>query len=782
MVYRRSLALAIVVACSALVGWQSRLDAQRQAAAAAPTDLKTLARQSLAKLDGEFTVPGVREPVEIVRDTWGVTHIFAKNQDDMFFAQGYVVGQDRLWQLYMWRMTREGRLSEILGPAAFEQDKQTRQIMYRGPFDDKEWTSYHPDGKKILTAWTNGLNAYIAQAANNLPVEFKLTGLRPEPWKPETPLLRVGGAGDGGEIALARLVRSVGVKEATRQRMPDPWSEIVVPEGLDLSLIGDDVVIGGRGGRGALPKPAIVAPYSALFRPGSYVGDLAQDVNPDPGSNNWVISGKHTITGKPIVANDPHREVGNPSLRYIFHLVSPGWNVIGAQEAPFVGIAIGHNERVGWGLTIAGNDQTDIFVEEINPANPNEMKYNNGWEPFTIVREEIRIKGEAPRSVEVKIGRHGPILYEDAKNHRAYAMRSAFQEPGTASYLGGLRLSQATDCKEFMDRAMYWKAPTENLICGDVDGNISIQSSALTPNRRGWDGRLPVPGTGRYEWDGFRTELPRRLNPQEGYIATANDNINTTGYWPPVAFKTLTAIPFERVTRVDQVLNGLFFGPSRRKFTLVDSENLQHDAYMLQASYEQDVFKGWTGKTPETEKARRMVVAWNAVLDKDSAAAAIYQTWRQHVDTKADDFYRPLDERRPLAEAGLVKAIEKLTETQGADWTAWRWGRMHTQAFAHPFVKEFDLPTIERSGGTGTPFAGGASFREVMDVANWDRSVVTNVPGQSGQPESEFYGNLLPLWDRGEYFPMLYSRAQIDQHTARKLTIRPGSGATGGAR
>lgn len=736
-----------------------------------PTDLKSLARQAVAKFDGDVTLPGVHAPVEIIRDTWGVTHIYAQNQDDLFFAQGYVMGQDRLWQLYMWRMTREGRLSEILGAAAFEQDRQTRLGLFRGPYDDKEWASYHPDGKKIFTAWTSGLNAYIASHLNNLPVEFTLTGLTPEPWTPETPLLR-SSSGDGGELALARLVRRVGVKEATRQRMPDPWSELIVPDGLDLNVIGDDVAA-GRGGRGALPKPKIVPPYDAWMGPGGNTGDLVQDLNPDPGSNNWVVSGKYTVTGKPIVANDPHREVGIPSLRYIIHLVAPGWNVIGAQEAPFVGVALGHNERVAWGLTIAGNDQTDVFVEETNPANPNEMKYLDRWEPFKIIREDIKIKGEAPRAVEFKISRHGPVFAEDIPNHRAFARRSTANEPGTADYLGGLRLAQATDCKDFLARAMYWKAPTENLNCGDITGNIALQSSALTPNRRGWDGRLPVPGTGHYEWDGFRTELPRRFNPEAGYIATANDNINTTGYWPPVVFKTMTSIPFDRVTRLNEVLTGQFFGPNPRKFTIRDSELLQHDAYMLQAAYDQDLFRGWTGKTADVEKARAMIAGWNATLDKDSAAAAIYQTWRQDVDAPAKDFSRSLDERRPFVEPGVVKAIARLTQTQGADWSAWRWGRMHTQAFGHPFVKAFDLATLERSGGTGTPFAGGASYREIMDVADWDRSVVTNVPGQSGQPESEFYANLLPLWDRGEYFPMIYTRAKLAQNTAHTLRLKP---------
>jgi penicillin amidase len=638
MSIRRSLGLALIVGGSALAVRVAPVVAQRPAT----LDLKGLARQSLSKLDGDVAVAGVREPVEIIRDRWGVTHIYAKNQDDLFFAQGYAMGQDRLWQLYMWRMEHEGRLSEILGPAAFARDRQTRLLMFRGPFDDKEWTSYHPDGRKIFTAFTNGLNAYITSHADNLPVEFKLTGLKPDLWKPETVLLRVGGMGDASaELTLARLVARVGVKEAMRQHLPDPWSEVVVPEGLDLASITDEVVSASRGGgRGALPKPALVPPFSATADARDFQDYLAEDLIKEPGSNNWVIGGKYTTTGKPLVANDPHREVTNPSLRYIVHLVAPGWNVIGSGEPPFVGVALGHNERVGWGLTIAGNDQTDVFVEEINPARPDEVKYNGAWEPLEIVHDEIKVRGEAPRAVEFKISRHGPVFFEDTKNHRAYALKSAFNEPGTASYLGGLRLDQAPDCKDFLDRAMSWKAPTENLNCGDVDGNITIQSSALTPNRRGFDGRLPVPGTGQYEWVGFRAELPRRVNPQAGYIATANNNINTTGSWPPVVFKTLNTVPTDRITRVEYVINNLL---ATRKFTIEDSERLQHDPYSLRASYDQDVFKGWTGGTPDVEKARAMIAAWDAILHKDSAAAALYETWRTTVDAKALDFFRPPD-------------------------------------------------------------------------------------------------------------------------------------------
>ncbi len=240
------------------------------------------------------------------------------------------------------------------------------------------------------------------------------------------------------ELQLARLVARVGVREANRQRMPDPWDELVVPDGLDVSVIGQNVAMPG-GGRG-MPPPAIVDPYRAWFPRASARLEMPEDKAPEPGSNNWVVSGAFTVTGKPLVSNDPHREVTNPSLRYIMHLSAPGWNVIGAQEPPFVGVALGHNERIAWGFTITGTDQHDVFVEEVNPSNPNEVRYQTGWEPLRIIRETIPVKDAAPQAVELKFSRHGPIFHEDATNHRAYALRSVMNEPGTGAYLGGLPL------------------------------------------------------------------------------------------------------------------------------------------------------------------------------------------------------------------------------------------------------------------------------------------------------------------------------------------------------
>jgi penicillin G amidase len=734
-----------------------------------PDRLRALARRSLARIDGDEAVHGLREPVEVIRDRWGVPHIYARNDDDLFFAQGYVMAQDRLWQLEMWRRLREGRLAEIVGPAAFERDRLARLVKYRGPVDDREWSSYHPDARRIVGAFVDGLNAFIARNKDHLPVEFELTGLRPEPWTRETALLRSWTFGDAtNELQLARSVAKYGIKEANRRRAPDPWDDLVVPDGIDLAAIGEEVLASMQTAKGPPPKPPITEPYATWVNELEPSTDGSVDA---PGSNAWVVAGARSVTGKPVIANDPHREVTNPSVRYIVHLNAPGWNVIGASEPPFIGVAVGHNERVGWGLTIVGIDQHDVYVEELNPDNRDEVRWHDGWEPMRIVHDEIAIRGEPARRVELKYTRHGPVFHVDVKSGRAYVVRSVLAEPGTAAYLGALRLAQARDCGAFLDAARSWTVPSENLMCGDVDGNIAWQAAGLAPSRKGWVGRLPVPGTGQYEWDGFRTDLPRSLNPERGYLATANDNINPKGYWPPIVFKRSSSVPFDRITRIRQMLD------EKARFTIEDHERMQNDAYSLKAAFDQALFRGWTAEEREVEHARDVVATWNAVLVKDSVAAAIYTTWKSVVPEDALDGDPSQEVKRSVVESGLIKAIAKLKAERGPDSNAWRYGTIHRRDFPHPLVRAFDLDTVERSGGEGTVAADGATYREILDVADWDRSVATNVPGQSAQPESPFERNLLPVWTEGGYFPMLFGRSRIDAEAAHHLALRPAPGS-----
>lgn len=759
--------------------------ARQPAQPAAPASLDELAKQSLAQIDGELAVPGLKAPVEIIRDRQGIPHIYAANAEDLFFAQGYVMAQDRLWQLELWRRWREGRLAEAFGPQAFDIDARTRLTMFRGPWDEAEWASYHPEAERLFTAWANGLNAWVAANADNLPVEFKLTGVRPEPWTAKTVVLRWAELGLSSvrgqaiqEIQLALNAKKLGVKEANRQAAPDPWDELRVPEGLDLEWFTDELLAAARKGEanpfepGVLPLPTIVEQYRGLV-PEAKVARLLPELQDMDGSNNWVVSGRHTASGVPILSNDPHRTVEMPALRYFVHLVAPGWNVIGAGEPPFVGVDAGHNESMAWGFTFAGTDMVDVFVERTNPADPNQTQYNGAWEPMQIIREEIRVKGEsAPRSVELKFSKHGPVFYEDRTRNLAFAVKSVNQERGTAPYKGGLKLAQAASCEDFFDRAMSWKVPTHNLICGDTKGNIAFQVSGLTPDRDGWNGRLPVPGTGKYEWKGFRTDLPREYNPERGYIATANDNTHPPGYkGRPVFYNVSTDVDVSRIARIRQWLDQRI--KKGEKFTPEMMGQLQHDAYSLRAERDAALFKGWTSKDADVEKARAMIEAWDRTVSKDSVAGAIYVRWSTSEAGRKAVEARPGAARRALVEEGLSQAIARATRDWGTDWTQWRYGRINESRLSHAFIDEFSLPSIERPGGFNTVNATGANFRRIIDLAKVDEAIATNAPGQSAQPGSPFYGNLREHLASGQYFPLPIARESIDRLAAHTLKLTP---------
>ena len=746
-----------------------------------PGSFDELARRSLAQLGGELDVPGLREPVEVLRDEWGIPHIYAQNDDDLFMAQGYVMAQDRLWQMEMWRRWHEGRLSEIFGPEAFDYDLRTRQMMFRGPWDESEWTSYHPDGERIFTAHAAGVNAYIEQNRDNLPVEFQLTGVEPDPWTAKTVLLRWAAVGLSSvrghaisEIQLAMNVHRYGAEEANRRAAPDPWDDLEIPEGLDVSIITQTVLDAMRAGdgdpftQGRLPALEVLERYRHIT-PAVRTAQVSNPQIATEGSNNWVMSGARSPTGVPILANDPHRRIEMPALRYFVHLNAPGWNVMGGGEPPFAGVDAGHNERMAWGFTFAGTDMVDVFVEELNPEDRNLVRWQDGWEPLRVIQEEIEIKGQAPRTVELKFSRHGPVIFEDLENGVAYAVRSVVQDPGTAAYKGSFKMAQAESCADFFERAMYWMVPTHSLICGDVEGNIALQVTGLTPDRDGWNGRLPVPGTGKYEWRGFRSDLPREFNPARGYIATANNNVHPPGYeGRPVFYHSSRSVATSRITRLHQILG------SGERFSIEDHQAIQLDTYSLRAEADIPAFQGWTSEVPGVERARALIAEWDGVLTRESTAAAIYVEWTRLSDSGASDAATPREQRRALIEEGLEKTVAALTEDWGADWSQWRYGRGNQSGLAHMLLPDFDLPAVERPGGFGTVNATGANFRRIIDLSDLDRSVATNAPGQSAQPGSPFYGNLIDYLGNGEYFPFLFSREAVEERVAHRLILQPG--------
>jgi penicillin G amidase len=759
-----------------------------------PGSLQAKAQDSLSPIRGTLVVPGLKQPVHVLRDRWGVAHIYAKNQQDLFFAQGFVVAQDRLFQMEMWKRAGQGRLAEVLGQSAVQRDINARLLRYRGDMK-AEYESYSPDTDAIVRAFTDGINAEIrsltAKGGPGLPIEFQLAGFLPEPWKPEDCVNRMAAFSMTGnafsELRDAQLVAKFGVQKASSVLSLDPKVKLDPAPGVDFgglnpsllkNLVGSDVRI-------------------------EFPSDSSE------GSNNWTISGKLTSTGKPMLANDPHRVVGLPSLRYIVHLVAPGWDVIGAGEPGLPGVALGHNRHIAWGFTIFGLDQQDLYLEDLNPQDPLQYKTPKGWARMRLEHETIVVKGKPPVEVELKFTRHGPVLWEDGK--RALALRWVGAEPGTAGYLGSLAVDRATNWNQFEEAMKRWKVPSENIVYSDVDGNIGEYSTGLAPLRKTWTGLLPVPGAADYEWSGYvpNSALPHSFNPPAGFVATANHKMIPKNYPYNVGFEW--APPY-RIHRIAEVLSGI--RDSRRKITLDDMEKLQTDVVSLPARQLVQLLKG---ASPKRTRATQMMLAWDATLTRESGAAALYEVWlrnlrkavseREGIEAVEDNWslenileelskpspqvFGPdaVEGRSQVLLQTLDSSWKQTEQLLGPDPQKWSWGRLHTIRFRHSLdglpgaAIMLDLGPLSRPGDgytvnatwVGSKFEqeGGASYREVLDTADWDRSLAANAPGQSGQPESPHYSDLLPLWDKGEYFPLMYSGKAVEKNARDRLVLAP---------
>lgn len=509
------------------------------------------ARPALAEETETLETPGLQETVEIIKDQWGVSHIYAQNQADLFFAQGYSAARDRLFQFEIWRRKATGTLSEIMGEKALAHDKGARLLRFRGDLD-AEMAHYHTDGVEIITSFVNGINAYIASTQKNpdlLPFEFGLLGIKPGLWSPEIVFSRHNAltGGISNEIMLSKTITALGA-EKTRAVLPFDRNTWLEPfDGIDLSRITDDIMAPYRASR-SMPQfdtsDLKDASHASVDRINEHFAD-GLDFFADPlaginslGSNNWVISGEKTASGKPIMANDPHRAIQSPSLRYMVHLNAPArdgkqaWNVIGGGEPVLPGISIGHNEHGAWGLTIFRIDQEDLYVYETNPADPNQYRHNGEWKTMVVEQDTVNVRGKGADTITLKYSVHGPVLMEDQENHIAYGLKAAWLDIGATPYLASLRMDQATTWEEFRDACSFSGLPGENMVWADKTGTIGWQSVGLSPVRFGWDGSLPVPGDGTYEWQGYIPikSMPHLSNPKSGWYGTANHNNVPAGY------------------------------------------------------------------------------------------------------------------------------------------------------------------------------------------------------------------------------------------------------------
>jgi penicillin G amidase len=773
-------------------------------------------------------IEGLAQPVEIIRDRWGVNHIYAQSEADLFLAQGYAAAKDRLFQFEVWRRQATGTVAEILGRRELKRDIGARLHMFRGDLD-AELNHYHPRGKVIVEAFVRGVNAYIAETERTpslLPIEFTMLGIKPGRWTPAVVISRHQAltSNINDEVRNLRAMKVAG-PEAVRELMyfqgGDP---VFAPDAaIEVKTFPDNVLELYSAFRETIDfEPSDIAPQYRLQaagpRPqGSALSEQNVDIDPrDIGSNNWVVAGSRTQSTYPIMANDPHRTIAAPSLRYWVHLVAPGWNVIGGGEPVLPGVSIGHNEQGAWGLTIFGNDNEDLYVYEINPANANEYRYQGRWEAMRQVQDTIAVEGEKPESVTLKYTRHGPVIFEDRENHRAYAVRAAWMEPGGAPYLASLRMNQARTWEEFREACEYNRMPAENMVWADRNGTIGWQAAGIQPLRRNWSGLLPVPGDGRYEWEGFLpiTALPHELNPARGFIATANHYLFPNDYQWKEAVHFTWADPY-RASRITELLG------SGRLFSVAETERVQNDDLSLPARALVPLLRDVSLSNAAAAKARDVVLAWDLVLDKDSVAAGIYAMYQRRLLANArqrlvpqalrgininpptkrviDALHapdgrfgdEPTRARDLLVAQSFEEGVAELTKRFGADMAGWKYGqeRFHHALIRHPLTDVVNAETrarlsvgpLPRGGdgstvsatGNGDNQTSGGSFKIIADTEDWDNSVGINTPGQAGNPEDPHYRDLFELWARGKYFTLAYTRKKVESVRESTLQLQP---------
>lgn len=749
-----------------------------------------LVRRAFPQISGTIGVPGLGDPVEVIRDRWGIPHLFAPSARALFFAQGFVHAQDRLWQMELNRRAASGRLAEIFGEAALPTDRFLRTIGLRRAAE-AHLGGLSPQAKQNLEAYAAGVNAFLAQARGRLPLEFAILRFAPEPWTP------------ADSLAYGKLMAWV---------LGGDWRVEI----LRLQLVE-------RFGEGALdrlvpdypPGAPVIAPGAAPpdRAPGAGGGGSSGEI-PGLGSNNWVVAGDRTATGSPLLANDPHLEAQMPAVWYLMHLSGGPYDVAGATFPGVPGVIIGHNRDIAWGVTNANPDVQDLYLERFHPQDPTRYRYKDAWVQAQVIRESIKVKGRPDPVVEVvRITRHGPIINNVVRGLPAFmALRwTALESSTIVEAVDGI--NRAASWAEFRQALRAWDTPAQNFVFAHRNGEIGYQLPGRIPVRARDTGGLPAPGwTGEHEWTGYLPfEALPSVHRRDGFIVTANNRIAPPGY--PHFLGRDWDVGF-RAQRITELLSQ---GPqSAETFQRIQTDVTSLPGKALVAAL-RDVRIGDSALQPHFAE----LLAWDGVLSPDSRAAAIYQAL---LDALLKDVFRDvLDEavygrylrnygtavqallallgeprsawwrgsRDRLVEGALREAVRTLEQRLGRDRGTWRWGRLHQPTFTHPIGR---IKALAWVFNTTPPAVGGdaftvnntafhpeepfrqivvASYRQILDPADWDRSLVIHTTGQSGLPFHRHYRDFAGRWARGEYVPLLFSRARIEEAAAGRLVLTP---------
>lgn len=747
-------------------------------------------------------------------DRWGISHIKAETPGDAFFLQGYATARDRLWQIDLWRKRGLGRLAASFGPAFLAQDKATRLILYRGDMA-AEWAAYAPGARGWTEAFAAGINAYIGEVEAGrapLPEEFLATASKPERWQ-AADIVRIRSnalvSNVSSEVARARALCAAGPALEPLRRELSPAHEIIIPQALNPCDIPEDVL-----------KTLQLGTSGVSFTAGKIIlqdtpSTIAALENPDikDGSNNWVVAPSRTSTGRPILAGDPHRAHGVPSLRYVVHMDAPGLHIAGAGEPALPGVSFGHNEDIGWALTIFAIDQQDLVFN--TPAGPDHYRVNGKRLRYRTLTETIEIKGAAPQTLAMRFTNTGPVIHTDAETGRTFSLRATWDQPGASPYFNASWFWQAKDWQQFKAGARHWGAPPLNLVFASTKGDIGWTASGFVPVRKPSDGLLPVPGDGSDEWHGLMDpdKLPSVHNPAKGWFATANEMNLPQGYDNETNRISFEWADRSRIDRISEVLE------ASPRFSLSDAMALQADQVSPLARRGVALL---SAVTPD-EASREMLAfmaGWDGHEHAESPQAALFELWiRSHLPDVALKMLVPESARaafgRPsvpalltamengssalgtspkattaaILKTSLAGAWAEAVRMMGADPSAWRWGRIHK---AH-FIPDLAIAGREDArsigplpiGGSGsTPMAAGnrgaaltvghgASVRMVLDVGAWDNSLIINTPGQSADADSPHYRDMFPRWATGQMVPFRWTRAAVMQDAERVIQAVP---------
>ena len=779
----------------------------------------------------------------------GVPHITAQTAHDVFFAQGYVTAQDRLFQMEFNRRVAGGRLASMFGPGTknslIAADEFLRTLgFYQSA--QTELANLDPAVRTELQAYADGVNAFINTHQNTLPLEFTILGIRPSPWTPLDSLAygRVVSFSLDNQWYIkytrALIIAKAGTGVASALFPAYPETNPTLLMGVNTAA---PVTASTESGLGASTSSAVASVTPAqralyartpdtLMAGAQVVHDLLGSLRDSIGSNDWVVDGSRTATHMPLLANDPHLGIMMPSIWYEIALTGAGLNVIGFSFPGDPGVVIGHNDHIAWGVTNVGADNSDLYQETLDPkGHPGQYLYKGQWLPLVTRQETIDVRGGKPVTFTVSSTIHGPIMngvVSDVKSLPALALKWTALQPGY-TFQGFFQLDYATNWQQF-NAAVSNIWISQNFVYADTQGNIGYRMSGVLPIRPVANELGPVDGaSGQFEWSGYvaQADMPTLFNPPTHIIATANQQIVPLGY---PEYVTNNWDQGYRARRIDDLL------ANATNLTVADFQRIQADVVSVPATQLTPRFiAAGEAAGGDSAKAAALLQGWNGAMTRDSVAASVYEvtagtlareTIEPVLGAKLYGIYQSNDDAsgiysvlislisQPVApffgvqspanavnarDVAVAKALHdaygQLVKTYGPDTSKWTWGTLHTATFAHPLASVtplnliFGVAPVARPGDSVTVSQGGdgdfsanppsyaqhtvSSMRQIIDLSNFDNSLWVTTTGESGQPFSAHYQDLVPLWDQFKYQSMAFSPGAVSKQTADVLTLTP---------